>query len=66
MKIVVIFGLVAIIISLFTALFFLYRDQGRGTRMWKALAVRVALSIGLVALLVISYRLGWIAPGGVR
>ncbi|NDP42759.1 MAG: twin transmembrane helix small protein [Aromatoleum sp.] len=66
MKIVVVLGLVAIVVTLFTALFFLYRDQGRGTRMWKALALRVALSIGLVALLVISYRLGWIAPTGVR
>ncbi len=66
MKIVVVLGLVAIVVTLFTALFFLYRDQGRGTRMWKALALRVALSAGLVALLVISYRLGWIAPTGVR
>ena len=66
MKIVVVLGLVAIVVTLFTALFFLYRDQGHGTRMLKALAIRVALSIGLVALLVISYRLGWIAPTGVR
>jgi len=66
MKIVVALGLVAIIVSLFIALLFLYRDKGHGTRMLKALAIRVALSIGLVAFLVISYRLGWIAPSGVR
>jgi Protein of unknown function (DUF2909) len=64
MKIVVVIGLVAIIVALFSALFFLYRDQGHGTRMLKALAIRVALSMGLVAFLVISYRMGWIAPTG--
>ena len=31
-----------------------------------ALAIRVVLSAALVAFLVISYKLGWIAPGGVR
>ncbi len=66
MKIVVILGLVAIIASLFTALYYLYTDKGHGTRMIKALAIRVALSMSLVAFLVISYYLGWIAPTGVR
>ena len=66
MKIVVILGLVAIIASLFTALYYLYTDKGHGTRMVKALAVRVALSMSLVAFLVISYYLGWIGSTGVR
>jgi len=34
--------------------------------MVRALALRVALSMCLVAFLVVSYRLGWIAPGGMR
>jgi len=66
MKIVVILVLIAIVIALFWALFFLYRDRGHGTRMVKALAIRVALSIGLVAFLVVSYYMGWIQPGGLR
>lgn len=66
MKIVVILGLVAVIVSLFTALYYLYADKGHGTRMVKALAVRVALSMSLVAFLVISYYLGWIGPTGIR
>ena len=66
MKIIVIAGLLAVIASLFSALYFLYRDHGQGTRMVKMLAVRVALSASVVAFLVISYRMGWIAPTGLR
>ena len=57
MKTVVVVALFAIIVALFTALFYLYRDRGHGTRMVKALAIRVALSMGLVAFLVFSYKL---------
>jgi hypothetical protein len=66
MKAIVVVGLVAVILSLFSALFFLYRDRGRGTRMLRALALRVALSALLVGFLVLSYRMGWIAPTGLR
>ena len=48
------------------ALYFLYRDRGHGERMVKALAIRVALSATLVIFLVASYKLGWIAPTGLR
>ena len=66
MKIIVIAGLIAVIASLFSALYFLYRDRGRGERMVKALALRVALSVTLVIFLVVSYKMGWIAPTGIR
>ena len=66
MKTVVVVALIAIIIALFSALFYLYRDRGHGTRMVTALAIRVALSIGLVIFLVVSYKLGWIQPSGMR
>ena len=66
MKIVVVVALIAIIAALFSALFYLYRDRGHSTRMVTALAIRVALSIGLVAFLVVSYRMGWISPQGLR
>jgi hypothetical protein len=66
MKAIVVVGLVAVILSLFSALYFLYRDRGRGTRMLRALALRVALSALLVGFLVLSYRMGWIAPTGLR
>lgn len=66
MKIIVILALIAIIVSLFSALFFLYRDKGTGTRMVKALALRVGLSVGLFVFLMIAFRFGWISPGGLR
>ncbi|HEX4885743.1 MAG TPA: twin transmembrane helix small protein [Casimicrobiaceae bacterium] len=66
MKIVVVAGLIAIITALFAALVFLYRDRGQGTRMVKALAIRVGLSVSLVAFLLISYWMGWIGPQGLR
>jgi hypothetical protein len=66
MKIVVIAGLCAVVIALFTALVFLYRDQGKGNRVVIALAIRVGLSISVVAFLVVSYLMGWIGPGGLR
>lgn len=66
MKIVVVAGLIAIIVALFSALVFLYRDRGHGTRMVKALAIRVALSVTLVAFLLLSYWMGWISPHGLR
>ena len=56
----------AVVIALFTALVFLYRDQGKGNRVVIALAVRVGLSISVVAFLVVSYLMGWIGPGGLR
>jgi hypothetical protein len=59
MKIVVVAGLIAIIAALFAALVFLYRDRGQGTRMVKALAIRVGLSATLVAFLLFSYWMGW-------
>lgn len=66
MKIVVVAGLIAIVTALFAALVFLYRDRGQGTRMVKALAIRVGLSVSLVAFLLVAYWMGWIAPTGLR
>ena len=64
MRIVVIVVLVAIVTALFTALVFLYRDRGRGNRVVVALAVRVGLSMALIAFLVFAWWMGWIAPTG--
>lgn len=66
MKIIVIAVLIAIVAALFTALVFLYRDAGRGKRVVWLLTLRVALSVALIAFLLVSYWLGWIGPGGIR
>ncbi len=66
MKIIVAAALIAIVVALFAALVFLYRDAGRGKRVVWALTVRVALSACLIAFLLFSYWMGWIGPQGVK
>ena len=63
MRAIVIFALCAVVTALFTALVFLYRDRGRGMRVVTALAVRVLLSMALIAFLVFAWWMGWISPG---
>jgi hypothetical protein len=58
MKIVVILMLVAIFFSLFSALYFLFRDQAGSTRTVKALTLRISLSIGLFVLLLAARYAG--------
>ena len=50
---------IAIVVSLFSALVFVYRDRSGSTRALKALTIRVALSVGLFAFLMLGYYLGW-------
>jgi hypothetical protein len=64
MWVIVIVALIAVVAALFTALVFLYRDRGVGMRVVTALAVRVLLSMALIAFLVFSWWMGWIQPGG--
>ena len=66
MKIIVIAVLIAIVVALFAALVFLYRDAGRGKRVVWLLTVRVALSVSLIVFLLFSYWMGWIGPQGIR
>ncbi len=64
MKIFVVAVLIAIIVALFAALVFLYRDRGRGKRVVWLLTIRVGLSVSLVAFLVLAHYMGWIGPRG--
>ena len=54
--------LLAIVGSLFSGLFLLYRDRGSGERTVRALTLRIGLSVALFALLLIGFRTGLI-PG---
>jgi hypothetical protein len=59
MRIVVVIFLILIVLSLFSALYYLYRDRGQGsTRVVKALALRVGLSITLFLILMGGYYFG--------
>ncbi len=66
MKIIVAIAFILIIGSLGSALFYLMRDKGQSNRTVHALALRVGLSIVLFALILVAYKLGWIAPTGIR
>jgi hypothetical protein len=54
--------LLAIVASLFSGLFFLYKDRGTGERTARALTLRIGLSVTLFAMLLIGFRTGLI-PG---
>ncbi|MBQ5947962.1 MULTISPECIES: twin transmembrane helix small protein [unclassified Massilia] len=66
MKFFVAIAFILILASLGSALFFLMRDKGRSNRTVHALAMRVGLSIALFLSLLAAYKMGWIAPTGIR
>ena len=62
MKLIVLLLFAAILTSLGSGLYYLARDKTNSPRLLKALKIRVALSIVLIAFLVGSYWMGWISP----
>lgn len=60
MKIIVILFVIFIVLSLASALYYLVRDRGQTDRTVKALTVRVALSVALFVLLMLSFYFGLI------
>jgi hypothetical protein len=66
MKLLVAIAFILILASLASALFFLMRDKGQSNRTVHALALRVGLSITLFLCLLGAYKMGWIAPTGIR
>ena len=63
MKIVVIVLLLAVIASLFSGLFFVYKDKGNSNRAVVSLTIRIALSLLVFLILIGSYFFG-LVPGG--
>jgi uncharacterized protein with GYD domain len=66
MNILIPIAFVLILASLGAALFFLMRDKGKSNRTVQALAMRVGLSITLFLIVLGAYKMGWIAPTGLR
>jgi hypothetical protein len=61
MRFIVLAFLAFIVFSLFSALYYVYKDRGTGShRAVRALTVRVALSILLFVLLMLSYHFGFV------
>jgi hypothetical protein len=65
-RILVVLILVVILGSLGSALFFLVKDKGGSDRTVKALTIRIALSLALFLLLMVSFYFGLIQPHGVH
>ncbi len=63
-KIIILLLLALILISLGAGMFSLIKDRGETNRTVKFLTIRIALSIALFVLLVVSFLMGWIQPHG--
>jgi uncharacterized membrane-anchored protein len=61
-KTIIVVMLLLIVGSLFSALWFMYRDRGRDKRTVKALTVRIVLSISLFLFLMAAFYFGLIPP----
>ena len=62
MKILILILLAAVVASLFSGLYFVYKDKGETNRAVISLTIRIVLSLLVFAILMISYYFGLI-PG---
>ena len=63
-RLLILAGLLAIVLSLGSALVHFVRDKGESKKMARALTIRIGLSILLFVLLLVAWQLGWIQPHG--
>ncbi len=64
MKIVILILLFAVLVSLFSGLYFVYKDKGTTNRAVISLTIRIVLSVLVFVLLIGSYYFGWIPAEG--
>ena len=64
-KIIIVFMLLLILLSLGSGLVYLIKDNGRSERTVKALTVRITLSLILFILLMVAFATGLITPHGI-
>lgn len=64
-KVLIVLFLIAIIVSLGSGLVFLVRDSSDEKRTVRALTWRIAISIAMIAFLVVAYLAGWLHPHGI-
>lgn len=61
-KIAIILLLLAVVVALFTGMYFLIKDGSDKRRVARALSWRVGLQVALVLFMVLSYFMGWLQP----
>ncbi|MDI9243743.1 twin transmembrane helix small protein [Marinobacter sp. CHS3-4] len=54
LKILIVVLMLAVLVSLFSGLFFLIKDGGKTNRVLNSLALRVALSVALLAVILLA------------
>jgi len=68
MKILIVLALIGVLVALASAGLFMLRKGGdtrsRDSRMAKALAVRVGVSVALFLFILFSWYMGWVQPTG--
>jgi hypothetical protein len=64
MRIVILLLLLVVLASLFSGLYFVYKDKGKSNRAVIALTIRIAVSVLVFVILIVSYYFGWIGPSG--
>ena len=64
MKIVILVLLFAVVVSLFSGLYFVYKDKGTTNRAVISLTIRIALSVLLFLILIGSYYFGLVPERG--
>jgi DUF2909 family protein len=64
MRILILILLAAVLVSLFSGLYFVYKDKGNTNRVVISLTIRIVLSLLVFAILIASYFFGWIPQKG--
>ena len=64
MRIVVVILLLAVLASLFSGLYFVYKDKGTTNRAVISLTIRIVLSLLVFAILIGGFYFGWIPQRG--
>ena len=57
--------LILIVWNLGAGLYYMLVDKGESKRTVNALTRRIALSVGLILLVVVAIKMGWIQPHGI-
>lgn len=64
MRILIFILLFAVLASLFSGLYFVYKDKGGTNRAVISLTIRIAISVLVFIILMASYYFGWIGERG--
>lgn len=63
-KVVILVMLLLVILSLAAGMFTMIKDRNKTDRTVKFLTFRIAISVALFVLLIVSFFMGWIQPHG--